>query len=196
MRCVTLFTANSPLTRSRLGSTPLLLTSLVGLVERAWRHARLTLSLALAFALALFALPSTPHTSPHPSPHPSPLHSLAPLHLRHAAAHDPSASLASPTDAAFLAAESAAEAIWSLSFSHAHNHAALIDAGAIEALAGMVSARDLLGIRTPPRAAMWAAAALQNLAASYCETADGRCVWRCAHSTPPQPHLTAPQPPA
>ena len=82
------------------------------------------------------------------------------------------------TDADFVAAESAAEAIWILSFSSATNHRMLMGLGAIEVLAAMVTARDVHGLRTVPRAVMWAAAALQNLAASYCDTPDGRCAWR------------------
>jgi hypothetical protein len=81
------------------------------------------------------------------------------------------------TDEAFEAAEAAAEAIWILAYNSSANHAALLRLGAIEALAATVTARDVHGLNTPARAAMWAAAALQNLAASYCETADGRCPW-------------------
>ena len=96
---------------------------------------------------------------------------------RDAVAHDPQV-LTNQTDIMFLAAESAAEAIWILSFNSPANHASLIREGAIEALSGLVTARDVHGVATPPRAAMWAAAALQNLAASYCgETNDGRCPW-------------------
>ena len=71
------------------------------------------------------------------------------------------------------AAEEAAEAIWVLAFNSRHNHAALLELGAPEALAA-----PLLTPHAPPRCKMWAAAALQNLAASYCETADGRCSWQ------------------
>ena len=65
-------------------------------------------------------------------------------------------------------AEEAAEAAWILAFNHPQNHAALLTAGAVKALAELFL-RDV-----SERASMWAAAALQNLAASYC---NGRCSW-------------------
>ena len=87
------------------------------------------------------------------------------------------------------AAAAAAEAIWILSFNHAANHAAFVAAGAVEALSELIVSSPLSKPDAPSSAAarlaikdssavMWAAAALQNLAASYCETADGRCRWR------------------
>ena len=103
---------------------------------------------------------------------------------RDAVAYDPEVS-APHTDAKFDAAEAAAEAIWILSFNSPSNHRRLVrELGAVEALAGMVTARDALGVRTPSRAAMWAMAALQNLAASYCNTLDGRCTWRYVRGAP------------
>ena len=96
---------------------------------------------------------------------------------RDAAAHDPRVAAAQSVDK-FVGAEAAAEAMWILAFDSADNHAALVSAGAVESLAGLLTVRTLHGVATPPRAAMWAAAALQNLAASFCATADGRCVWR------------------
>ena len=71
------------------------------------------------------------------------------------------------------AAEEAAEALWILAFNSPSNHKALLELGAPEALAA-----PLLTAHAPPRCKMWAAAALQNLAASYCATPDGRCSWR------------------
>ena len=86
------------------------------------------------------------------------------------------------------AAAAAAEAIWILSFNHAANHAAFVAAGAVESLSELIVSSALT--KAPPPSSplariasressvvMWAAAALQNLAASYCETADGRCRW-------------------
>ena len=73
------------------------------------------------------------------------------------------------------AAEEAAEALWILAFNSPSNHKALLELGAPEALAA-----PLLTPHAPPRCKMWAAAALQNLAASYCATADGRCSWEWA----------------
>lgn len=78
------------------------------------------------------------------------------------------------TQQAFLAAEASAEALWILAFNSPTNHAAILRTNAIEVLASVVVSRDMRGLQTPPRAAMWAAAALQNLAASYC---DGVCPW-------------------
>ena len=71
------------------------------------------------------------------------------------------------------AAEEAAEALWILAFNSRANHGALLEAGAPEVLA-----LPLLAAHAPSRAKMWAAAALQNMAASYCATRDGRCSWR------------------
>lgn len=102
---------------------------------------------------------------------------------REAVSSDPHVA-APPSVHRFEAAESAAEAMWTLAYNSAANHAALVRLGAVEALAAMVTARDALGLATPPRAAMWAAAALQNLAASYCETADGRCTWSFERGEP------------
>ena len=87
------------------------------------------------------------------------------------------------TDDHFEAAEAAAEAIWTLSFNSTSNHRQLLRLGAVEVLAAMVTARDAHHVQIVPRAAMWAAAALQNLAASYCDTPDGRCVWQWEHGT-------------
>ena len=81
-------------------------------------------------------------------------------------------------------AAAAAEAIWILSFNHGPNHAALVKAGAVEALGGFIvscGSKASSGFSFScghPRSVMWAAAALQNLAASYCATPDGRCVWQ------------------
>ena len=70
------------------------------------------------------------------------------------------------------AAEEAAEALWILAFNSPANHKRLLELGAPEALAA-----PLLTPHAPPRCKMWAAAVLQNLAADYCATADGRCGW-------------------
>ena len=69
---------------------------------------------------------------------------------RDAVSHDALVA-AAQTDHGFEAAESAAEAAWILSFNSAQNHAALLAAGAIEALSGLVTARDVHGVATPPR---------------------------------------------
>jgi len=67
----------------------------------------------------------------------------------------------------------AAHLIYIASFSNKVNHQEFIKHGAVEKLAGIVLNDDSISSQT-----MWAAAALQNLAASYCETeGDGRCYW-------------------
>ncbi len=72
-------------------------------------------------------------------------------------------------------AASAAEAIWILSFDNAQNHKYFLSRGAILSLSKLVQFENRnLSIQL---AKMWAAAALQNLAASYCKTMSGLCFW-------------------
>ena len=97
---------------------------------------------------------------------------------RYAAAIDPNVTNPSAATERFLGAEAAAEALWILSFNSPSNHAALVAGGAVQALAGALTARDAFGVQTPARMSMWAAAALHSLGASYCASADGRCLWR------------------
>jgi len=97
---------------------------------------------------------------------------------RYAAAIDPNVTNPSAATERFLGAEAAAEALWILSFNSPSNHAALVAGGAVQALAGALTARDAFGVQTPARMSMWAAAALHSLSASYCASADGRCLWR------------------
>ncbi len=79
----------------------------------------------------------------------------------------------------------AAEAIWILSFNNANNHNFFLSHGAISSLSEVVQydnenivGRSLSRLRI---AKMWAAAALQNLAASYCKTDTGHCWWDYDH---------------
>jgi len=59
------------------------------------------------------------------------------------------------------------------SFANADNHQGFVKAGAVKALAAVCKQTKPLAVQ-----AMYAAAALQNLAASYCDTEDdGRCYW-------------------
>lgn len=125
---ITLLVTDHPTNRARLGKAPGVLSSLVELVDDAWRTA---------------------------------------------VAHDIDVAMEQSKDS-FLAAEAAAEAIWILAYNSTVNHAALIELNAVEVLSSVVTARDALGLQTPSRAVMWAAAALQNIAASYC---GGRCEW-------------------
>jgi hypothetical protein len=72
----------------------------------------------------------------------------------------------------YYASAMAAHLIYIASFADATNHQGFIEADAVPALAELVQHGD------QPIQAMWAAAALQNLAASYCATPDdGRCYW-------------------
>jgi hypothetical protein len=72
--------------------------------------------------------------------------------------------------------------IYIASFANAANHALFYQAGALQYLAALVK-HDSKNInqheyQVRPVQTMWAAAALQNLAASYCATlSDGRCYW-------------------
>lgn len=60
-------------------------------------------------------------------------------------------------------------------FANAANHQGLIKAGAVKTLSQVLMQDDK---NVPPLQQMWIAAALQNLAASYCDTKDdGRCYW-------------------
>lgn len=78
------------------------------------------------------------------------------------------------------------EAIWILSFNNEHNHSFLTTNHAIAKMAStfVKSAKDLESdeVSDDDKAAytlaiMWIAAALQNLAASYCATDSGHCWW-------------------
>jgi hypothetical protein len=80
----------------------------------------------------------------------------------------------------------ACHVIYIASFSNAANHAAFYEAGAVPNLARLVKYEHLHqhqnvnedAYRVRPVQTMWAAAALQNMAASYCATeSDGRCYW-------------------
>jgi hypothetical protein len=67
----------------------------------------------------------------------------------------------------------AAHVVYIASFANADNIQGFYQADAVPALAAVVK-----DIEAAPFQTMWAAAALQNLAASYCATADdGRCYW-------------------
>ncbi|VEU40430.1 unnamed protein product [Pseudo-nitzschia multistriata] len=68
----------------------------------------------------------------------------------------------------------ASHLIYIATFSNAKNHRAFVEHGAVGALGALVKSEA-----SEPIQAMWAAAALQNLAASYCDTeGNGRCYWR------------------
>ncbi|KAL7576090.1 hypothetical protein ACA910_000871 [Epithemia clementina (nom. ined.)] len=68
----------------------------------------------------------------------------------------------------------ASHLIYIASFANQLNHQTFIQSNAVQALANVVMNKNSLTSQS-----MWAAAALQNLAASYCETEnDGRCYWR------------------
>jgi len=78
------------------------------------------------------------------------------------------------------------EAIWILSFNNEHNHNFLINNHAIDKMASafvkFVEDQENDDLSGEDKAAstlaiMWIAAALQNLAASYCKTGSGHCWW-------------------
>lgn len=78
----------------------------------------------------------------------------------------------------------AAEATWILSFNNAHNHEYFLSNGAIPALSNLVqyenanaNGNENSNVSSLHHAKMWAASALQNLAASYCRTDSGHCWW-------------------
>lgn len=73
----------------------------------------------------------------------------------------------------------AAEAVWILSYNNEHNQRGFFNAGIVEELMTTIKAcpvsfnRDGICSET----VMWSLAALQNLAASYCDSEDGTCNW-------------------
>lgn len=81
------------------------------------------------------------------------------------------------------------EAIWILSFNNKHNHNFFVENGAVEKMGNLIieNVDDLEGDEgdeldeedkaTLTLAVMWLAAGLQNLAASYCDTDTGHCLW-------------------
>ena len=72
----------------------------------------------------------------------------------------------------------ASHLVYIASFANADNHAGFYEAGAVAKLSAVI--HDSVKEKTSiiPFQVMWAAAALQNLAASYCNTkSNGRCFW-------------------
>ena len=68
----------------------------------------------------------------------------------------------------------ASHLIYIATFANSVNHQGFINAGAVKKLAAIVKNPKGSQVQI-----MWAAAALQNLAASYCDTeGDGRCYWK------------------
>lgn len=71
-----------------------------------------------------------------------------------------------------MVSSSAAHVIYIATFADKENHQGFFGVGAVEALARIVKDGSV------PGQVMWALAALQNMAASYCATEDdGRCYW-------------------
>lgn len=85
---------------------------------------------------------------------------------------DPLHVTTSEIDSVSLMSAMACHLIYIASFNDENNHRKFLEAGAVEALAGIIKNEN-----NTPLQIMWAAAALQNLAASYCSTSDGRCRW-------------------
>jgi hypothetical protein len=64
--------------------------------------------------------------------------------------------------------------IYIATFANTNNHQIFIQKGAVSNLATVIKSSNASKVQV-----MWAAAALQNLAASYCDTeGDGRCYWK------------------
>jgi hypothetical protein len=73
---------------------------------------------------------------------------------------------------------SAAHLIYIASFANVKNHYGFVKANAVSALSTIILDLNFPNSTTTPYSIMWASAALQNLAASYCTTPDdGRCYW-------------------
>jgi hypothetical protein len=78
----------------------------------------------------------------------------------------------------------AAHLVWIATYANANNHARFLHAKVIPALSTLIlnaPGPDDDAQHSPARTIMWAAAALQNLAASYCTSSDGGCYWEWAH---------------
>jgi hypothetical protein len=72
----------------------------------------------------------------------------------------------------------ASHLIYIATFSNAENHQEFFAAGAVAQLSSVLQNGAKEDSKITPVQIMWAAAALQNLAASYCDTKDdGRCYW-------------------
>ena len=74
----------------------------------------------------------------------------------------------------------AAECIWISSFNSPENYKAFTKAGAVDALAQVLTSIEPCTDKSCYHAEMWSAAALQNLAATYCEGGHGYCDWEWA----------------
>jgi hypothetical protein len=70
----------------------------------------------------------------------------------------------------------AGECIWISSFNSPENYNAFVKAGAVDALSNILTSTKPCEGNSCHHAKMWSAAALQNLAATYCEGA-GYCDW-------------------
>lgn len=91
-------------------------------------------------------------------------------------------SLLSSSSSSYASKAAAAECIWISSFASEPNHQALVKAGAVERLSDIITDNDCnkLSVKEAPQchlAQMWAAAASQNMAATYCRSDSGRCDW-------------------
>jgi hypothetical protein len=103
-------------------------------------------------SLKTVALPDDPHAHVEEEPHPP------------AYTH----GYYTPTMAAHL--------IYIATYADPENHQGFIQAGAVAALASAIKQKPSIEVQV-----MWAGTALQNLAASFCDTVDGTCMWEWAH---------------
>lgn len=74
----------------------------------------------------------------------------------------------------------AAEAVWILSFNNERNQDLFFQAGIVDELVRTIQTCPIHFGHVSPcsEAVMWSLAALQNMAASYCDTEDGTCGWK------------------
>ena len=94
-------------------------------------------------------------------------------------AHDMDKIVATGTEAGNAIAH-ASESIWILSYNNEHNQKGFFEAGIVEELIDSIKHCPVFFDRDGfcSAANMWSFAALQNLAASYCDTDTGLCDWQ------------------
>ncbi|KAG7344123.1 hypothetical protein IV203_022131 [Nitzschia inconspicua] len=80
----------------------------------------------------------------------------------------------------------AAEAVWILSFNNEMNQQGFFSAGVVDELVRTIQTCPVrFGHEGPcSEAVMWSLAALQNMAASYCDSEDGTCNWKRKKRSP------------
>jgi hypothetical protein len=89
-------------------------------------------------------------------------------------------------DGAGKAIAQAAEAVWILSYNNENNQKGFFEAGVVDELIMIIQNCQVSFDKVGPcsEAVMWSLAALQNLAASYCDSPDGHCEWDRTKNSP------------